>query len=109
MAIPAPIVSNTSDGTLDYFEIQNGVQLEIPVNIDTERGDRYIIHWGDVFQFEHIIETPEEMPLVFDVANNFPPSCLDDGAYVVFYEHIDVAGNEVASPEVSFQIITSFS
>lgn len=109
MALYAPIVSNASDGTLDYYEIQSGVQLEVPMNMDTERGDMYIIHWGDVYQVEHIIDTLDELPLVFDVVNEFPPACLYDGTYVVFYERIDEAHNVAVSPEISFTVKTSFS
>lgn len=109
MTLNAPIVTGASDGVLDYFEIQNGVQLEIPYNNNSSRGDMIIIHWGNEFTIEHVLMSTDELPLIFDVVNNFPPSCLYDGEHIVHYEQMDEAGNISASPDVSVTVKTTFN
>ncbi|MCP2006252.1 UNVERIFIED_ORG: hypothetical protein J2Y78_004906 [Buttiauxella agrestis ATCC 33320] len=93
-SIKFPTVTNAMDDhALDEYEIAAGVQMIVPVYHNVNVGDYLTYYWGSEFHASHSIEELSDLPLTLDVNNQFPPSCLVDGDYEVFYQYLDEAGN----------------
>lgn len=107
MSLVAPFITNAEDGVLNYFEVKNGVQMEVPNYGDVSEGDMVTVFWGNVFKLERIVLDPEEIPFYYDVSNDFPPACLYDGEYMVYYTVEDKVGNITTSDAVTIKVSTN--
>lgn len=98
--IKYPTVTNAMDDhALNEYEIATGVQMIVPAYHNVAVGDYLTYYWDDEFHASHSIEAITDLPLTLDVNTQFPPSCLVDGNYEVFYQYLDEAGNaNVSAP-----------
>lgn len=110
--LAAPIVVNASsdDGyTLDYYDIEFGVQAEIPLYSGIEEGQMVTFYWGDVDNTSFIITESEHPPFIIDVSHEMSPDCLKDGTYNVYYIVADQAGNTTQSSSLVITVTNSGS
>lgn len=98
--LPEPHVSNASqddDWTLNYYDVNFGVQASVPLVPDVQVG--YIVNlcWGSQKR-ERIIENPQlDLPMVVSINNDDFPGGLADGAHPVFFYMTDAADNPSVS------------
>ncbi|WP_447866572.1 Ig-like domain-containing protein [Rahnella bonaserana] len=95
-ALPAPTVSGASPDdqfTLDYYDLQLGVQMVIPHYPNTRTGDTVTFYWGDYSHFTTLSDPSTQLPMVINISSDVPPEFLQDGTYSIYYTATDVAGN----------------
>ncbi|ELY6408488.1 Ig-like domain-containing protein [Cronobacter sakazakii] len=95
-ALPAPTVSGATEAdqyTLDYYDLQLGVQMVIPHYPNATAGDRITFWWGDYSHFTTLTDPSTQLPMVIDISLEIPPIYLEDGNYPVYYTAADAAGN----------------
>lgn len=92
--IPPVFVPNGMDGELDQYDLKGGVQAIIDEYAHATVGDTLIFYWDAVHHYtKQITNIATDFPITIDVTNNFPPACLTNGTYSVFYEYIDSSRN----------------
>lgn len=101
----APKVSNCFDDKINYFGNKNGVQIIIYPYAGTSPEDTVTLYWDD-FKISRVIEDYEDMPLIYDVSQNFPTTCLVDGIHSVKYIVTDKSGNTMESSSVELTVST---
>lgn len=108
LPLPAPVITGASyedNYTLDYYDLQLGVQLTIPFYPNAKAGDTVTFFWGDVYSHSFTLSDPsQQLPYVVDVTTECPPDCLIDGEYQVYYSVTDSAGNASYSSGVALTI-----
>lgn len=96
--IPHVFVPNGMDGELDKYDVAQGVQVVIDVFKEVWPRDKLTFWWDDIHSFSTEIHSiKDDFPITIDITNTFPPACLANGTYELFYQYIDQAGNHVAS------------
>jgi len=99
-ALSAPIVLNASEDdnyTLDHYDINFGVQAEIPIYSGVELNQTVKFFWDDIDEVSFFITEDVHPPFIIDVTNDLLPDCLNDGTYNIYYEVSDPAGNSTKS------------
>lgn len=105
--LAAPIVVNATsddDYTLDHYDINFGVQAEIPIYEGVGANQTVEFFWGDVDNLSFIVTENEHPPFVIDVSNDLSPDCLKDGTYPVYYVVTDQAKNTIKSSTVTLTV-----
>lgn len=79
--------------TLNHYDINFGVEAEVPVNADIQIGYGIYLCWGNQ-KLERIIQDPDtDLPLVVNINEDSFPGGLTDGAHPAFYYMTDSVGN----------------
>lgn len=98
--LPVPVVVNASSQdqyTLDHYDINHGVQAEVPIYDRVAMNQTVEFFWGTIDNYSFIV-TPEKFPpYVINVSEDLSPDCLKDGTYNVYYVVTDVSGNSTKS------------
>lgn len=99
-SLPQPFVPNGMDNELDQYDLAEDVQVIINEYANAALGDIVIFHWDEIHSYTvEITDLETDFPISLNVTANFPPACLADGDYELFYEHTDIAGNiDVSTP-----------
>lgn len=93
-SVHAPTITNAmTDHTLDKYDILAGVQLTIPAYTNETVGDWVTYYWGNIHHGSIQITKLSDLPVTFNVETAFPPACLANGDYSIFYQYIDSHGN----------------
>jgi hypothetical protein len=99
----APIITNANaddNFTLDHYDLNFGVQAEVPIYDNIELNQIVTFFWGDVDSREFIITDTVHPPFIIDVTNEMSPDCLKNGSYNVYYTSTTQSGNTVNSSSV---------
>lgn len=99
----APMITNANADdqfTLDHYDLQFGVQAEVPIYDNIELNQVVTFYWGDVDSREFIITDTVHPPFIIDVTNEMSPNCLKNGSYDVYYSSTTQSGNTVNSSPV---------
>lgn len=100
-----PFVPNGMDGVLDKYDIANVVQLIVEQYPNANTGDFLTVYWDDIHHYtQEITDLATDFPLTLDVTHNFPPACLNNGSYCVFYEYVDKVGNANVSTPLNLTV-----
>lgn len=86
----APIVLNASsedNWTLDHYDIEFGVQVEIPYYNDVKVDQEVTFHWGDAWSTSFFVTEDNLPPYILEI----PAAFTVDGEYEVYY---DVRGGD---------------
>lgn len=105
--LSAPIVVNASaedEYTLDHYDINFGVQAEIPFYNGVNLNQTVEFFWGDIDNISFIITENQHPPFVIDVSKALSPDCLKDGTYSVYYVVTDQAQNQTKSSVLSITV-----
>jgi hypothetical protein len=106
--LAAPVVNGaTTDDqfTLDYYDLQIGVELVIPHYSGAAANDTVTFVWGEAYSNSRVLTDPNsELPWVINVTDECPPACLADGEYQVYYTARDVAGNATESSHLDLKV-----
>lgn len=95
-ALPAPSVSGATAAdqyTLDYYDLQLGVQMTIPHYPNAAAGDTVTFYWGDYSHPDTLTDPSTQLPMTINISTDIPPAYLSDGNYPVYYTASDAAGN----------------
>lgn len=91
---PRVFVPNGMDGELDQYDVAAQVQVIIEPFDDARTGDILTFWWDDIHSFTKQVTDPStDFPLTIDISNSFPPACLANGTYELFYQYIDPRDN----------------
>lgn len=91
---PRVFVPNGMDGELDQYDVAAQVQVIIEPFDQARALDVLTFWWDDVHSFTMQIDDPTtDLPLSIDISNTFPPACLANGTYELFYQYIDTREN----------------
>ncbi|WP_324722830.1 Ig-like domain-containing protein [Lelliottia sp. JS-SCA-14] len=99
----APTITNANADdlfTLDHYDLQFGVQAEIPIYDNIELNQIVTFYWGEADSREFIITDTVHPPFIIDVTNEMSPDCLKNGTYSVYYSSTTQSGNTVNSSPV---------
>lgn len=99
----APMITNANADdqfTLDHYDLQFGVQAEVPIYDNIELNQIVTFFWGDVDSREFIITDTVHPPFIIDVTHDMSPDCLKNGSYDVYYSSTTQSGNTVNSSPV---------
>lgn len=106
--LPAPTVSGASEDdqyTLDYYDLQLGVQMVIPHYPNASAGDTVTFYWGDYSHFTTLSNPSSDLPFVINISSDIPPTYLQDGTYSVYYTASDAAGNASYSSALTVTVV----
>jgi len=96
--VKAPYVLNSLDGEIDEYDLKSDITVRIPPYPSSKVGDTVVFYWGEIHHTSiEITAANLATNISINITQTFPPACLIDGKYQLFYEHIDEANN----PEVS--------
>src|SRR5476649_2037531 len=96
--VTAPYVFGSLDGDIDEYDLKNDIVVKVPKYNNEAIGDSIIFYWDNVHHTSIDITAKNLNSVIsINITQTFPPACLIDGKYQLFYEHIDEANN----PEVS--------
>lgn len=105
LAAPVVVNATSEDGyTLDHYDINFGVQAEIPLYDGVAFGQTVTFYWGDVDNISFIVTENEHPPFIIDVSEEMSPDCLKDGSYKVYYIVTDQAGNQTQSSTLTITV-----
>jgi len=105
--LTAPLVINATaddDYTLDHYDINFGVQAEIPLFKGIKLNEQITFYWGEADSVSQIITDTNLPPFIIDVSHALSPDCLKDGIYDVYYVVKDQAGNYTSSSKVKITV-----
>ncbi|WP_312633662.1 hypothetical protein [Pseudescherichia sp.] len=105
--LEAPTVLNASDTdnyTIDQYDIKAGLVLEIPKYANPLVDDVVLVHWADYQEQYSVINPDEDLPIMIDVFNDYPPVYHGDGTYDVWYEVTDTHNNNKQSEHLTLII-----
>ncbi|MFP2240970.1 hypothetical protein ACLEX4_20910 [Pseudescherichia vulneris] len=106
--LAAPTVNGATEEdlyTLDYYDLQIGVELSIPHYSGAAANDTVTFVWGEAYSNSKVLTDPNsELPWVINVTEECPPACLADGEYQVYYTASDVAGNTTESSHLDLTV-----
>jgi hypothetical protein len=92
---PEPMVTNassTDNYTLDSYDVQFGVEAEVPL-YGGNPGDNVTLFWGS-YSRQFVVTDPEQdLPRVINISDDLPSEALNDGQYWVHYQVLDNNGN----------------
>lgn len=97
--IPTVINASADDTyTLDHYDINFGVQAEIPVYADVSVNQIVTFYWGDIDSVQFIVTDTNLPPFIIDVTNDLDPACLANGQYNVYYTVTERDNTQNSSP-----------
>lgn len=100
-----PFVPNGMDGELDQYDVEEGVSVIIEQYGTAGPGDIITFWWDNIHSYTTQIANPDtDLPLTIDITNDFPPACLADGDYQLFYQYRDEAKNNIVSLPVTVSV-----
>ncbi|WP_312213388.1 hypothetical protein [Pseudescherichia sp.] len=96
---PRVFVPNGMDGELDQYDVAEEVQVIIEPFEEVRAQDVLTFWWDDIHSFTKQVTDPAtDFPLAINISNTFPPACLANGTYELFYQYIDTRKNVLVSP-----------
>lgn len=96
--VPPVYVPNGMDGELDKYDIAQQVQVVIDAFSAIRLRDKVVFWWDNIHRYSTEIHSlTDDFPIVIDITDTFPPTCLADGTYELFYQYYDKEGNGGAS------------
>lgn len=96
---PPVFLPNGMDGELDQYDVAAKVEVIIEQFKDARAGDVLTFWWDDIHSFtKQIFDPATDLPLTIDISTTFPPACLANGSYELFYQYIDNRQNVRVSP-----------
>lgn len=96
---PRVFVPNGMDGELDQYDVAEKVQVIIEPFDEARAEDVLTFWWDDIHSYTmQVVDPATDFPLTIDVSNTFPPACLANGTYELFYQYIDTRKNVLVSP-----------
>lgn len=99
------VVPNGMDGVLDEYDVGEGVQAIIGRYDSAFTGDYITFWWDNIHSYSLLISDPDtDFPITIDISNNFPPACLADGDYQVFYQYRDESQNNYVSAPLAISV-----
>lgn len=107
-ALLAPTVSGANEAdryTIDYYDLQLGVQMIIPHYLNATTGDTVTFYWGDYSHSTTLTNPSKELPMVINISSSIPPVYLNDGDYAVYYTVSDTSSNVSYSSALPIKII----
>jgi len=89
---------NGMDGELDKYDISNPVEVIIEKFTNARADDIITFWWDDIHSFTtQVLDPDTDFPITIDITNTFPPACLSNGTYQLFYQYFDPHGNYAVS------------
>lgn len=94
--LKAPVVLNASEEdewTLDHYDIEFGVQVEIPYYNNVKVDQEVTFYWGDAWSTSFFVTEDNLPPYILEIPSDFTVN----GEYDVYYDVRDNAGNPPVS------------
>lgn len=91
-----PVVINATEAdnwTLDHYDLNFGVQAQIPVYTGVAPDQIVNFYWGTVDSIEFIVTANNLPPYTINVNKDMAPECLLNGNYDVYYSVTTPGGN----------------
>ncbi|TPG65020.1 Ig-like domain-containing protein [Ewingella americana] len=96
--VTAPYVLGSLDGDIDEYDLKNDIVVKVPKYNNEAIGDSIIFYWDNVHHTSIDITAKNLNSVIsINITQTFPPACLIDGKYQLFYEHIDSNQNIAVS------------
>lgn len=93
-----PQVNDGGDFSIDAYDIAGGVSVTIQDYPFAAPGDLVTFYWDEIHSAGLSVADPEtDLPWIIDIKTAFPPECLVNNTYSLYYQVRDVNSNFAVS------------